>query len=169
MTGNEAGADGAPEGWTLLAAMAAATTRLRLGLLVTGMPYRHPALLAKQAATVDHLSNGRVNVGVGAGWMSEEFAAASASPIFPKRHKHVRETIEIMQGIWTNDLFEYHGEFADFDRCGFGWKTLQPPNFSAIQSLRLDDLPHYQSACGVLPPFNACTGGITRSQLSLPA
>ena len=54
--------------------------------------------------------------------MPEEFAAASASHIFPKRHKHVRETIEIMQGIWTNDLFEYHGEFADFDRCGFGAK-----------------------------------------------
>ena len=52
--------------------------------------------------------------------MPEEFAAASASHIFPKRHKHVRETIEIMQGIWTNDLFEYHGEFADFDRWGFG-------------------------------------------------
>jgi len=67
-------------------------------------------------------------VGVGAGWMPEEFAAASASHIFPKRHKHVRETIEIMQGIWTNDLFEYHGEFADFDRCGFGAKPLQDPH-----------------------------------------
>jgi alkanesulfonate monooxygenase SsuD/methylene tetrahydromethanopterin reductase-like flavin-dependent oxidoreductase (luciferase family) len=59
--------------------------------------------------------------------MPEEFAAASASHIFPKRHAHVRETIEIMQGIWTNDLFEYHGEFADFDRCGFGVKPVQKP------------------------------------------
>jgi alkanesulfonate monooxygenase SsuD/methylene tetrahydromethanopterin reductase-like flavin-dependent oxidoreductase (luciferase family) len=40
----------------------------------------------------------------------------------------VRETIEIMQGIWTNELFEYHGEFADFDRCGFGWKPVQQPH-----------------------------------------
>jgi alkanesulfonate monooxygenase SsuD/methylene tetrahydromethanopterin reductase-like flavin-dependent oxidoreductase (luciferase family) len=85
-------------------------------------------VLAAEISTVDHLSNGRVNVGVGAGWMPEEFAAASATHIFPKRHKHVRETIEIMQGIWTNDLFEYHGEFADFDRCGFGAKPLQRPN-----------------------------------------
>ena len=77
--------------------------------------------------TLDQLSNGRVNVGIGSGWMPEEFAAASAAHIFPKRHKHVRETIEIMQGIWTNDLFEYHGEFADFDRCGFGHKPLQDP------------------------------------------
>ena len=67
-------------------------------------------------------------MGIGAGWMPEEFAAASASHIYPKRHKHVRETIEIMQGIWTNDVFEYHGEFADFDRCGFGWKPVQKPH-----------------------------------------
>ena len=76
---------------------------------------------------MDHLCNGRLNVGVGSGWMPEEFAAASASHIFPRRHAHVRETLEIMQGIWTNDLFEYHGEFADFDRCGFGVKPVQKP------------------------------------------
>jgi alkanesulfonate monooxygenase SsuD/methylene tetrahydromethanopterin reductase-like flavin-dependent oxidoreductase (luciferase family) len=40
----------------------------------------------------------------------------------------VREPIEIMQGIWTNELFEYHGEFADFDKCGFGWKPVQQPH-----------------------------------------
>jgi alkanesulfonate monooxygenase SsuD/methylene tetrahydromethanopterin reductase-like flavin-dependent oxidoreductase (luciferase family) len=85
-----------------------------------------PGVFAAELATVDHLSNGRLN-GVGAGWMPEEFAASSATHIFPKRHKHVRETIEIMQEIWTNDLFEYHGEFADFDRCGFGVKLLQDP------------------------------------------
>ena len=83
---------------------------------------------AREVATLDHLSNGRVNVGIGPGWMPEEFAAASAAHIFPKRHKHVRETIEIMQGIWTKDLFEYHGEFADFDRCGFGAKPVQTPH-----------------------------------------
>ena len=75
-----------------------------------------PASSPPSSPPIDHLSDGRLNVGVGSGWMPEEFAAASASHIFPKRHKHVRETIEIMQGIWTNDLFEYHGEFADFDR-----------------------------------------------------
>ncbi len=69
-----------------------------------------------------------MNVGIGSGWMPEEFAAASAAHIFPRRHQHVRETIEIMQGIWTNELFEYHGEFADFDRCGFGAKPVQQPH-----------------------------------------
>ena len=63
---------------------------------ITDTPYRAPGVLAAEIATVDHLSNGRINVGVGSGWMPEEFAAASAAHIFPKRHQHVRETIEIM-------------------------------------------------------------------------
>jgi alkanesulfonate monooxygenase SsuD/methylene tetrahydromethanopterin reductase-like flavin-dependent oxidoreductase (luciferase family) len=64
--------------------------------------------------------------------MPEEFAAASVPHIFPERDKHVRERIGVMQGVWTNDLSEYHGECADFDRCGFGHKPLQkrhPPIF----------------------------------------
>jgi alkanesulfonate monooxygenase SsuD/methylene tetrahydromethanopterin reductase-like flavin-dependent oxidoreductase (luciferase family) len=115
------------QGWPLIPWLAAKTQKVRIGMSITDTPYRAPGVLAAELATVDHLSNGRLNVGVGAGWMPEEFAAASASHIFPKRHKHVRETIEIMQGIWTNDLFEYHGEFADFDRCGFGAKPSRSP------------------------------------------
>jgi alkanesulfonate monooxygenase SsuD/methylene tetrahydromethanopterin reductase-like flavin-dependent oxidoreductase (luciferase family) len=84
-------------------------------------------VLAAELATIDHLCDGRLNVGVGSGWMPEEFAAASAAHIFPKRHKHVRETIEIMQGVWANEHFEYHGEFADFEKCGFGAKPVQKP------------------------------------------
>jgi alkanesulfonate monooxygenase SsuD/methylene tetrahydromethanopterin reductase-like flavin-dependent oxidoreductase (luciferase family) len=116
------------QGWPLIPWLAAKTQKVRIGMSITDTPYRAPGVLATELATVDHLSNGRLNVGVGAGWMPEEFAASSASHIFPKRHKHVRETIEIMQGVWTNDLFEYHGEFADFDRCGFGAKPLQKPH-----------------------------------------
>jgi alkanesulfonate monooxygenase SsuD/methylene tetrahydromethanopterin reductase-like flavin-dependent oxidoreductase (luciferase family) len=116
------------QGWPLIPWLAAKTKKLRIGMSITDTPYRAPGVLAAELATVDHLSDGRLNVGIGAGWMPEEFAAASASHIFPKRHKHVRETIEIMQGIWTNELFEYHGEFADFDRCGFGHKPVQKPH-----------------------------------------
>lgn len=115
-------------GMPLIPWLAAKTSRLRIGMSIIDTPYRAPGVLAGEIATVDHLSNGRLNVGVGSGWMPEEFAAASAAHIFPKRHKHVRETIEIMQGIWTNDVFEYHGEFADFERCGFGAKPLQKPH-----------------------------------------
>jgi alkanesulfonate monooxygenase SsuD/methylene tetrahydromethanopterin reductase-like flavin-dependent oxidoreductase (luciferase family) len=116
------------QGWPLIPWLAAKTQNVRIGMSITDTPYRAPGVLAAELATVDHLSNGRLNVGIGAGWMPEEFAAASATHIFPKRHKHVRETIEIMQGIWTNDVFEYHGEFADFDRCGFGAKPIQKPH-----------------------------------------
>ncbi|MBP6995246.1 MAG: LLM class flavin-dependent oxidoreductase [Phycicoccus sp.] len=116
------------QGWPLIPWLAAKTSKVRIGMSIIDTPYRAPGVLAAELATVDHLSGGRLNVGVGSGWMPEEFAAASASHIFPRRHAHVRETIEIMQGIWTNDLFEYHGEFADFDRCGFGAKPLQQPH-----------------------------------------
>ena len=115
-------------GMPLIPWLAAKTTKVRIGMSIIDTPYRAPGVLAGEIATIDHLSNGRVNVGVGSGWMPEEFAAASASHIFPRRHAHVRETIEIMQGIWTNDLFEYHGEFADFDSCGFGAKPIQSPH-----------------------------------------
>jgi alkanesulfonate monooxygenase SsuD/methylene tetrahydromethanopterin reductase-like flavin-dependent oxidoreductase (luciferase family) len=115
------------QGWPLIPWLAAKTSKVRIGMSITDTPYRAPGVLAAELATVDHLSNGRLNVGVGSGWMPEEFAASSASHIFPRRHAHVRETLEIMQGIWTNDLFEYHGEFADFERCGFGAKPVQKP------------------------------------------
>ncbi|MBW0127000.1 LLM class flavin-dependent oxidoreductase [Pseudonocardia oceani] len=115
------------QGMPLIPWLAAKTTKVRIGMSIIDTPYRSPGVLAAELATIDHLSHGRLNVGVGSGWMPEEFAAASAAHIFPKRHKHVRETIEIMQGIWGNELFEYHGEFADFESCGFGAKPVQQP------------------------------------------
>ena len=115
------------QGWPLIPWLAAKTSKVRIGMSIMNTPFRAPGVIAAELATVDHLSGGRLNVGFGSGWMPEEFAAASAADIFPKRHSHVRETIEVCQGIWSNDLFEYHGEFADFDRCGFGVKPLQQP------------------------------------------
>ena len=115
------------QGFPLLPWLAAKTSKLRIGMSITDTPYRAPGVLATELATIDQLSGGRLNVGVGSGWMPEEFAAASATHLFPRRHAHVRETLEIMQGIWTNDVFEYHGEFADFDPCGFGAKPVQKP------------------------------------------
>lgn len=116
------------QGWPLIPWLAAKTSKVRIGMSITDTPYRAPGVLAAELATVDHLCDGRLNVGIGAGWMPEEFAAASASHIFPRRHTHVRETLEIMQGIWTNEVFEYHGEFADFEPCGFGAKPVQKPH-----------------------------------------
>jgi alkanesulfonate monooxygenase SsuD/methylene tetrahydromethanopterin reductase-like flavin-dependent oxidoreductase (luciferase family) len=116
------------QGMPLLPWLAAKTTRVRIGMSITDTPFRAPGVLAAELATIDHLSNGRLNVGLGAGWMPEEFAVASASHIYPKKNKHVRETVEILQGAWTNDVFEYHGEFADFEKAGFGWAPVQKPH-----------------------------------------
>jgi alkanesulfonate monooxygenase SsuD/methylene tetrahydromethanopterin reductase-like flavin-dependent oxidoreductase (luciferase family) len=114
-------------GLPLIPYLAAKTNKVRLGVSIIVTALRAPAVMAAEIGTWDHLSGGRINVGVGAGWMPEEFDAASATHIYKKRNKHVIETIEIMQGIWTNDLFEYHGEFASFPKCGFGAKPLQKP------------------------------------------
>jgi alkanesulfonate monooxygenase SsuD/methylene tetrahydromethanopterin reductase-like flavin-dependent oxidoreductase (luciferase family) len=116
------------QGMPLIPWLAAKTSKVRIGMSIIDTPFRSPGVLAAELATIDHLSNGRLNVAVGSGWMPEEFAAASVAHLFPKRHRHVRESIEIMQGIWTNDVFEYHGEFADFERSGFGVKPLQKPH-----------------------------------------
>jgi len=119
------------QGFPILPWLAAKTTKIRFGMSITDTPYRSPAMFAAECATIDQLSGGRLNVGVGAGWMPEEFAAASAPHLFPRRHAHVRETIEIATGMWTamgnNEMFEYHGEFADFEPCGFGWEPVQKP------------------------------------------
>ncbi len=114
-------------GLPLVPYLAAITSRIRLGVSIIVTPYRAPGVLAAEIATWDHLAGGRINVGVGSGWMPEEFAASSAADTYERRNKQVIETIEIMQGIWTNELFEYHGEFADFPKCGFGVKPVQKP------------------------------------------
>ena len=128
------------QGWPLLPWLAARTEKVRIGMSITDTPYRSPGVFAAECATIDHLSEGRLNVGLGAGWMPEEFAASSATHLFPRRHGHVRETIEICQGIWENETFEYHGEFADFGPSGFGHNPVQKPGppiyFSGLKDPR---------------------------------
>jgi alkanesulfonate monooxygenase SsuD/methylene tetrahydromethanopterin reductase-like flavin-dependent oxidoreductase (luciferase family) len=116
------------DGYPLIPYLAAITKRVRLGMSVMNTPYRPPAVVAAEIAVWDHLSGGRINVGVGSGWMIEEFQATGAGHLHPKRNKHVLEAIEVYKGIWTNELFEYHGEFVSFQKCGFGAKPVQKPH-----------------------------------------
>ncbi len=115
------------QGLPLIPYLAATTKKIRLGVSIIVTPFRAPGVMAAEVATWDQLSRGRINVGVGSGWMPEEFDAAGAGHIYKKRNKHVRETIEVMQGIWGNEVFEYDGEFASFQKCGFGAKPVQKP------------------------------------------
>ena len=103
---------------TLMAFIAGITTRLRLVTSVMILPYRNPVLTAKMLATVDVLSRGRVTVGVGVGWLREEFEALHA-PDFDRRGAVSNEYLEIFKTLWTQDPADFAGRFYQFKglRC----------------------------------------------------
>lgn len=113
-----------PDMWTSFAAMAAVTERVKLVCGVYVLPLRHPIEVAKQAATLATLSAGRFVLGVGTGWMREEFEIYGVD--FERRGARMDEMIEIMQGLWTGEMFEYHGAFFDFDRLVVSPKPAHP-------------------------------------------
>src|SRR3954464_3694419 len=94
--------DATHEAWSLMAAYAAVTERIRLGQMCTCMGYRNPAYLAKVAATVDAVSGGRLEMGIGAGWYEHEWRAYGYGfPSAGERLKALREGVEIMRELWT--------------------------------------------------------------------
>ncbi len=98
------------EGYTTLGYLAAVTRTLRLGTLVTGVTYRHPALLAKTVTTLDVLSNGRAFLGIGAAWYEEEHAAYGVPfPSLKERFERLTETLEICQQMWSENDGPYEG------------------------------------------------------------
>ncbi len=109
---------GVLECWTLLAALAAATERIRLGTLVLTTAFRHPPLLAKQAATLDAIAPGRVALGLGAGGFTYEATCAQLgfAPLSPgDRVRHVKETIDCLRALWRDDPARFAGRFARAD------------------------------------------------------
>ena len=116
------------EGWSLLAALAEATTRIRLGVLVTCNSYRNPGMLAKAAATVDHVSGGRVELGMGAGWMDEEYRAYGFEfPDVPTRLAQLGEALEVVTGLFTRHRTTVEGRHYRFTEAPFEPKPLQRP------------------------------------------
>src|SRR5256714_10929084 len=101
---------GTYEAWTLLAWIAASTTRIRLGPRVLGVPYRSPAVVAKMAETFDRLSGGRLILGLGGGYSDGEFRAFGL-PVPTAREKvdGLADAIRIARGLWTRPEFTYHG------------------------------------------------------------
>lgn len=99
------------EGWTELTALAALTTRVRLGHLVLCVSYRHPAVLAKMAATLDHVSRGRFILGMGAGWHQQEYQAYGLPfPPIGARLKELDESLTILRKMWTEEPATFFGE-----------------------------------------------------------
>ena len=102
-----------PDPLIWLAFAAAAAPTLRLGTCILIVPQRNPLILAKELATLDQLSGGRVELGLGVGWMKEEFDALGVP--WPRRGARNDEYIEAMRALWAGPHAEYHGEFVDFD------------------------------------------------------
>ena len=109
-----------------LAAAAAVTKRIRLGTGVCLVIERDPIVLAKEVASLDHLSGGRVDCGVGGGWNAEEMANHGTD--FGRRWKVLRERMEAMKQIWTNDEASYAGEFVNFEKIWSWPKPVQQPH-----------------------------------------
>jgi probable F420-dependent oxidoreductase len=109
-----------------LAMVAAVTERLKVGTGICLVVERDPIVTAKEVATLDHLSGGRVLFGVGAGWNFEEMRNHGTDP--RRRFRVMRERIEAMKAIWTEDEAEYHGEHVDFDPIWSWPKPAQKPH-----------------------------------------
>lgn len=109
-------AEATHEAWTLMAAFAASTSRVRLGQMCTCMGYRNPAYLAKVAATVDIVSGGRAEMGIGGGWYEHEWRAYGYGfPEVPDRLRMLREGVEIMRQAWTTGEATLDGRYYQVD------------------------------------------------------
>jgi len=118
------------ECWTVLAAASQLCESMRLGTLVLCANHRSPAVLAKMAATLDVISNGRLELGVGAGWRASEQLSYGLKwePSVKVRVKRLIESVEIIRGMWTNDNFSYSGQYYKVDNATCSPRPLQKPH-----------------------------------------
>jgi alkanesulfonate monooxygenase SsuD/methylene tetrahydromethanopterin reductase-like flavin-dependent oxidoreductase (luciferase family) len=115
--------NGCLEGWTLLAALAARTRRIRLGVLVSSNTFRHPALLVKEAVTVDHVSSGRLILGMGTGWNVDEHRRYGLElPEPPERVDRFEEAVQVVTQLMGQERTTFEGRFYRLDDA-----RLQPP------------------------------------------
>jgi F420-dependent oxidoreductase-like protein len=117
------------EGWTLLTALAAQTKRLRIGLMVTGNTYRHPAVLANMAATVDIISTGRLDLGMGAGWNEYEHHSMGIPLYAPgERIRRLGEACALIKQLFTQDVTSFKGRYYQLEEARCEPKPIQKPH-----------------------------------------
>ncbi len=117
------------EAWTLMAALAATTSTVRLGQMCTCNTYRPPSYLAKVAASIDVISQGRLEMGIGAGWYEHEHDGYGYPFLSPGgRLGMLREGVEIMQAMWTEDVVNYEGKYYTLDGAICQPKPIQDPH-----------------------------------------
>src|SRR5256712_2052443 len=143
------------ECWTSTAALARDTRRVRLGQMVTCNSYRNPALLAKMASTVDALSHGRLDFGIGAGWYEEEYVAYGYP--FPGTHERLerlREAVEIILAMWTQKVANFEGSYYQVRGAINQPKGVQKPHIPLLiggggEKVTLRLVAQYANACNI--------------------
>jgi F420-dependent oxidoreductase-like protein len=117
------------EGMTTLAALAGVTTRIRLGLLVTGVTYRHPSVLAAQAVTIDHASHGRLDLSLGAAWFDKEHRELGIPfPSTGERFDLLEDALEIVTRLFTGDVVSYEGKRVSLHDASLRPVPVQKPH-----------------------------------------
>jgi F420-dependent oxidoreductase-like protein len=117
------------EAWALLAGLAAATSRIRLGVLVTGVTYRHPSILATEAITVDHISNGRLEIGMGAAWHEPEHEQLGIPfPPLKERAERLEEGVQVMRLLMTKDRATFAGRHYQLAKASYHPRPIQRPH-----------------------------------------
>ena len=117
------------EGWTLLAALARETSRVRLGTLVTGMTHRHPSVLATEVVTVDHVSGGRVECAIGAAWNEREHRALGIPfPPAGERMDRLEEGVQVLRALFTRDAVTFEGRYHRLEDATYHPRPVQRPN-----------------------------------------
>lgn len=123
----------AADAWVFLGALARETERIRLGTLVSPVTFRHPSVLAKMAASLDHLSDGRAEVGLGAGWMAAEHAAYGFPfAAGPARVDLLEEQLRVITGLWSQDPFSHAGTHYHLEECHFTPRPVQQPRLPIL-------------------------------------
>jgi alkanesulfonate monooxygenase SsuD/methylene tetrahydromethanopterin reductase-like flavin-dependent oxidoreductase (luciferase family) len=121
------------DAWIYLACLARETQRIRLGTLVSPVTFRHPSVLAKLAATLDHVSDGRAELGIGAGWLEPEHLAYGFDfPPPPRRVDLVQEQLQVIGGLWSQDPFTHAGRHYQLHDVHFTPKPIQQPRPTLI-------------------------------------
>jgi len=117
------------EGMTTLAALAGVTSRIRLGLLVTGVTYRHPSVLAAQAVTIDHASHGRLDLSLGAAWFDKEHRELGIPfPSTGERFDLLEDALEIVTRLFTGDVVSYEGKRVSLHDASLRPVPVQKPH-----------------------------------------